>query len=46
VELQAVKIDGPRPALVGAEAERVVPEGDDPFDAWAAMLERLLQIWV
>ena len=42
VEFRAMRIDGPQPVLVGADAE----EGDDAFDAWPAALWRLLQGWV
>ena len=42
VEFQTLKIDGPRPEIVGIDAEGA----GDPFDAWPAALGRLLQEWV
>ncbi len=46
VEVRRLRIDGPRPALLGADAEEGSRETDDPFDAWAAMLEGVLQSWI
>ena len=42
VDFQALRIDGPRPEVIGADAEEV----SDDFDAWPAALGRLLQSWV
>ncbi len=42
VEFQALRINGPRPEVIGAGAE----EADDDFDAWPAALGRLLQGWM
>ena len=42
VEFHALKIDGPRPEIVGAGAE----EAGDAFDAWPTALGLLLQNWV
>jgi hypothetical protein len=46
VEIQTLRIDGPRPVLTGADAVQYLPEVDDPFDVWALVLERLLGSWV
>ncbi len=46
VEVRRLRIDGPRPALLGADPEEAGRETDDAFDAWAATLEQLLQCWV
>ena len=45
VEMKALRIDGPRAVLVAGE-EGADPEEDDPFDAWASTLERLLREWM
>jgi vWA domain found in the FtsH ternary systems/N-terminal helical region fused to the FtsH ternary system vWA domain len=46
VEAVALKIDGSRPVFVGPDAERDVPETDEPFDAWVMALDQLLRKWV
>jgi hypothetical protein len=39
-------LDGPRPALGGANEDLVYNEEEEPFDAWAAALLDLLQRWI
>ena len=46
VEFRALKIDGPRPKLVGGDADEAATATEDALDAWAATLGRLLQGWV
>ncbi len=45
VEVDSLRIQGPRPVLACADAGHFHPEEDDPFDAWARVLERLLWNW-
>jgi vWA domain found in the FtsH ternary systems/N-terminal helical region fused to the FtsH ternary system vWA domain len=44
--VSSLKIDGPRAELRYGRFDAAIPEGDDPFDSWAALLERLLSLWV
>jgi len=46
VEVESLRLDGPRPVLTGPDAEHFIPEGNDLFDAWTTVLERLLWSWV
>jgi hypothetical protein len=45
VEIEALRVDGPRPLLVGGKRERAVRDADDPLDSWATALEALLGDW-
>ena len=46
VETRRLRIDGSRPVFVGAESEQAASAPEEPFDAWAAALEKLLAGWV
>jgi hypothetical protein len=41
-----LSLEGPWPALGVSGEEPVYPEGEEPFDGWAAVLLELLQRWV
>ena len=45
VEVESLRIAGPRPILSGDKADQFSGDGDDPFDDWAQGLERLLSRW-
>jgi hypothetical protein len=44
--VHAVRIDGPRPALIGADGEPAPVEGDDSLESWGAVLKEILQRWI
>ena len=46
VEVRRLRIDGPRPALLGADSEKADPRSEDAFDSWVSTLAQLLQCWV
>ena len=41
-----LRLDAPCPALGAGDEEPIYPEGEEPFDIWAAALLELLQRWI
>jgi hypothetical protein len=41
-----LSLDGPRPALGAGDEAPAYPEGEEPFDVWATVLQELLRRWI
>jgi hypothetical protein len=46
VVVTRLTLDGPCPALAAGDDEPAYPEGEEPFDVWAAALLELLRRWI